>query len=222
MFEDNRDVMVRDQLIARGIDDPGVLKAMRKVERHQFVDKSDQVHSYDDRPIFIGSGQTISQPYMVAIMTQCLGLTGDEKLLEIGTGSGYQTAILAELAREVVTIERISDLLDRAEKLLTGMGYENIKFITGDGTLGSAQHSPFDRIIVTAGAPHVPKILLKQLVKGGRMVVPVGGRFSQELKVIKKEQRGETSVKRKCGCMFVPLIGKDGWKSSEPDIKTNK
>ncbi len=205
--------MVKYQIKARGITNPKLLSAMVSVERHEFVD-SDQINSaYGDHPLPIGSKQTISQPYIVALMTDALGLIGDEKVLEIGTGSGYQTAILALMAKEVFTIERHEALIAKAEQVLQKTFYQNIHFRVGDGTLGWAEASPFDRIIVTAAAPHVPKILFEQLAIGGRMVVPVGNKHIQDLQIVLKKKSGIQEVISRGGCRFVSLIGKDAWKN---------
>jgi len=206
-----RELMVNDQLEARGIRDARVLAAFRRVPRHLFVPERWRDESYEDHPVTIGEGQTISQPYMVALMTECLELRGDEKVLEIGTGSGYQSAILAELCAEVITIERYGTLSARAKEVLDGLGYMNIKFRVSDGTLGAPEVAPFDRIIVTASAPDVPEPLAEQLADGGIMALPVGGGFSQELIIARK--RGE-EIRRDfvCRCVFVPLVGKHGYK----------
>ncbi|MGD8386537.1 MAG: protein-L-isoaspartate(D-aspartate) O-methyltransferase [Desulfobacteraceae bacterium] len=203
--------MVQTQIIARGIRDDRVIRAMETVPRHRFVEKDLQEEAYDDHPLPIGHKQTISQPYIVALMTQALELTGIEKTLEIGTGSGYQTAILAECSREVYTVERVRPLLERAERTLSELGYTNILFKAFDGTLGWAEHAPFDAVMVTAGAPAVPKPLRDQLAEGGRIVIPVGNRYSQELVRITKakQQHVETYLG---GCRFVDLIGVHGWK----------
>lgn len=206
-----RDLMVATQLIPRGIKDERVLRAMRKVPRHLFMPDSVRYSAYEDMAMSIGEGQTISQPYMVAIMTELLELTGTEKVLEIGTGSGYQAAILAELADEVYTVERISDLAERASETLKALGYDNIHVVTGDGTVGLAERSPFDGIIVTAAAPAIPKPLVDQLKEGGKIVAPVGERFSQILLKGRKE-RGSLIEEYSTPCAFVPLIGKHGWK----------
>ncbi|MDP8239166.1 MAG: protein-L-isoaspartate(D-aspartate) O-methyltransferase [Candidatus Hatepunaea meridiana] len=214
MSKDDRiTLMVKQQLESRGITDQRLLDAMRKIERHLFVNKRDEVFAYDDRPLQIGSGQTISQPYMVAIMTEILDLKGEERIIEIGTGSGYQTAILAELGKEVFTIERIDVLLNRAKKILINLNYNNIEFKVGDGTIGWKEKAPFDRIIITAAAPNIPEMLFDQLAVGGRMVVPVGKRFHQDLKLIVRMQDGEQKVMSRGGCLFVPLIGEDGWQN---------
>lgn len=204
--------MVETQLERRDITDSRVLDAFRKVPRHMFVKESQEQDAYGDNPLQIGFGQTISQPYMVALMTQCLELKGNEKVLEIGTGSGYQTAILAELAKEIYSIERHEELYLNAKKILDQLGYTNIHINTGDGTLGRKEESPFDGIIVTAGAPNVPKTLKDQLADGGRLVIPVGSKYSQTIIVVKREGKKfrESEV---CGCVFVPLVGKYGWPS---------
>ncbi len=212
MFESERSAMVRHQLRRRGIIDERVLEAMEKVERHLFVSEEDRDCAYEDRPLLIEAGQTISQPYIVALMTQNLWLAGDEKVLEIGTGSGYQTAILAELAGEVYSIERIPKLSKRASKILEKLKYNNIKLKVGDGTLGWLEAAPFDRILVTAAAPQVPRTLFKQLGVGGRMVVPVGSMYSQELNLVIKRSDCGMEVLRCGGCIFVPLVGNEGWK----------
>jgi len=203
--------MVEEQLRRRGIRDERVLAAMAMVPRHLFVPSGSQPESYEDRPLPIGDGQTISQPYMVAIMTQYLDLKGEERVLEIGTGSGYQAAILAELSKMVFTVERISALVQKSERILTDLGYKNIRFQSGDGTKGWAEEAPFDGIIVTAGAPEVPKALRSQLAEGGKMVIPVGPRYSQTLlKILREGDHFEEEDTT--GCVFVPLVGEFGWK----------
>ena len=206
-----RERMVKNQLIPRGITDDKVLQAMGKVHRHLFVEEALMGEAYNDHPLPIGYKQTISQPYIVALMTQALGLTGDEKTLEIGTGSGYQTAILAELSKTVYTIERIIPLKEKAMKLLNQLGYRNIRFKAYDGSLGWKEMKPFDAIIVTAGAPRVPDPLLEQLAVGGKMIIPIGDKYSQELiKVTKKKK--DYKKENLGGCRFVELIGLYGWK----------
>ncbi len=214
-FKDLREYMVRTQLIPRGISDERVLDAMRKVPRHLFVPEHIQPRAYDDMALSIGEGQTISQPYMVAIMTELLELKGDEKVLEIGTGSGYQTAVLAELAKEVYSIERIEQLAESAKNILNSLFYKNINIKTGDGTLGWEEKSPFDRILITAGTPQIPQPLIEQLSdENGIIVAPVGDRFSQVLlKVIKS--KGKLEKETHTPCVFVPLIGKHGWQKDE-------
>ena len=211
-----RERMVRDQFIARGITDQRVLAAFYKVEREKFVPSEVRNNAYQDFPLSIGEGQTISQPYMVALMTQSLELKGDEKILEIGTGSGYQTAILAELARKVYSVERMRALAERARKLLEKLGYSNVKILLGDGTLGWEESSPYDRILVTAGAREIPQPLTDQLEEGGVMVIPVGNSYSQDLEVVRKRKnRIKTATVEKC--VFVPLIGKYGWDEKRLD-----
>ena len=210
-FTKERLAMVEEQLRRRGIRDESVLSAMARVPRHLFVPSGSQSEAYEDRPLLIGDGQTISQPYMVAVMTQSLDLEGKEKILEIGTGSGYQTAILAELARIVFTIERLSSLSQKSEIRLQNLGYENIYCRTGDGSKGWPEKAPFDGIIVTAGGPEIPQALKSQLSEGGRLVIPVGSRYSQTLlKVTKMGDRFEEE--EITGCVFVPLVGESAWK----------
>jgi protein-L-isoaspartate(D-aspartate) O-methyltransferase len=206
-----RERMVKNQLISRGISDKRVLGAMEKIPRHFFVEEALRGEAYNDHPLPIGHKQTISQPYIVALMTEALELTGDEKTLEIGTGSGYQAAILAELSKRVYTIERIRALMVRARKILDELGYNNILFKAFDGTIGWKEHEPYDAIIVTAGAPKIPQPLLDQLADGGRLIIPVGNRFSQELiKVVKRT--GTLMEKSLGGCRFVDLVGEYGWR----------
>jgi protein-L-isoaspartate(D-aspartate) O-methyltransferase len=207
-----RQRMVEDQLRARDIVDERVLETMAKVPREAFVGDALKGRAYEDSPLPIGEEQTISQPFMVALMTELLQLKGSEKILEIGTGSGYQTAILAELAEKVFTIERNFNLSRHARSTLEQLGYTNILFQVGDGTIGWSEFAPYDRILVTAGAPEIPSSLVKQLTVGGIMVTPVGDRFHQDLKIIvKTEDRIET--RSGGGCVFVPLIGREGWKN---------
>lgn len=202
--------MVEGQLKSRGISDERVLQAMGKVPRHKFVPQDCQESAYSDGPLPIGEGQTVSQPYMVGIMTQCLELKGEEKVLEIGTGSGYQSAVLVELARELFTIERLPSLAERAKSVLSELSYDRFHVKIADGTKGWPEEAPFDGIIVTAGAPVVPGTLIDQLNEGGRMVIPVGSRFSQRLyKLIKKV--GKIIQEEDTMCVFVPLIGEYGW-----------
>lgn len=202
--------MVEEQVVSRGIKDLRVVAAMRKVPRHLFVEEALQNQAYNDRPLPIGEKQTISQPYMVALMTEALQLTGKEKVLEIGAGSGYQTAILAEVARKVFSIERVLSLTMRARTLLLDLGYTNVEIKFSDGTQGWEGESPFDAIIVTAGSPDIPQPLVDQLAMGGRLVIPVGDESVQDLIRLTKTEEG---VKREDlgGCRFVKLIGKYGW-----------
>ncbi len=205
-----REKMVKDQLVARGIKNKRVLQVMGKIPRHLFIEEVLAGEAYNDHPVTIGEKQTISQPYLVALMTEILELKGDENTLEIGTGSGYQTAILAELSSRVYTVERIKSLLVNARKLLSELGYSNILFKAFDGTLGWNEYAPFDAIMVTAGAPSLPGPLMDQLADNGRMIVPVGDRYSQELiKVIRKGNSLEQE--NLGGCRFVNLIGVHGW-----------
>ncbi len=209
-FDVLRERMVSEQLIPRGIHDKRVLDAFRKVPRHKFVEEKFIPAAYADHPLPIGENQTISQPYIVALMTELLNLEGGEKVLEVGAGSGYQAAILAGLAKEVYSVERIPGLVKLAENNLKDAGAPNVKIKQGDGTLGLKESGPYDAIIVTAGAPGIPSELVDQLKDGGRLVIPVGGNFSQMLTLI--EKKGGKIIKTDvCGCMFVPLIGKDGW-----------
>ncbi len=208
-FEDLRSAMVADQLVGRGIRNPRVLEAMARVPRHLFVPAEAVPLAYTDRALPIGHGQTISQPYMVAVMTEALALNGGERVLEIGTGSGYQAAILSELAREVVTIERRPELAEAARTRLASLGYTNISVIVADGTAGDSDVL-YDAILVTAGAPRVPESLKAQLADGGRLVVPIGSHGQQDLTVIART--GDAFVESVHeSCVFVPLVGREGW-----------
>ncbi|MCX5720376.1 MAG: protein-L-isoaspartate(D-aspartate) O-methyltransferase [Nitrospirae bacterium] len=209
-FQELREFMVNTQLISRGIKDERVLNAMRKVPRHLFVDESIQYKAYDDMALPIGEGQTISQPYMVAIMTELLELKGSEKVLEIGTGSGYQGAILSKLSREVYTIERVDVLAQKAGERFRSLGYTNIHVKAGDGTLGWPEEAPFDRIMITAATPKIPDVLMEQLSEEGIIIAPVGERFSQQL-LKRTKSMGQYSDEYHTPCIFVPLIGKYGW-----------
>lgn len=205
-----RERMVAEQLVPRGIRDPLVLEAMGKVPRHRFVPEGMEQEAYDDRPLHIGLEQTISQPYMVAWMTEALELTGGEKTLEIGTGSGYQAAVLAEVSSRVYTVERFKELQDRARKILDELGYDNIFYHVSNGTLGWPENAPYNAIMVTAGAPRVPEPLLEQLAEGGRLLIPLGDRYSQML--TKLTRQGERLTKENLGgCRFVALTGEHGW-----------
>ncbi|HEY7728416.1 MAG TPA: protein-L-isoaspartate(D-aspartate) O-methyltransferase [Candidatus Eisenbacteria bacterium] len=202
--------MVIEQLRARGIHDPHVLRIMAAIPRHLFVDSSIQSRAYGDHALPIGRDQTISQPYMVGLMTQALALSGDEKVLEIGTGSGYQTAILAELADRVFTVERIPAIGLAARERLTAMGYSNIVYRIGDGSLGWRDMAPFDRVLITAGAPRVPGFLREQLLPGGHALVPVGEGENQLLLRVTRTPAGLRRASL-AGCAFVPLIGREGF-----------
>ena len=211
-YEHARAAMVEGQLRCRGIRDAGVLEAMGRVPRELFVPPSRRAEAYFDGALGIGQGQTISQPYMVALMTQDLHLRGSERVLEVGTGSGYQAAVLGGLCAHVYTVERLELLSEAARELLCdALGYRNISFLVGDGTLGWPEEAPFDRIIVTAGAPHRPDVLLSQLAPGGEAVVPVGDRHYQTLMRYRRQPDGSLVELGVCECMFVKLIGEDGW-----------
>jgi protein-L-isoaspartate(D-aspartate) O-methyltransferase len=205
-----RQRMVDTQIAPRGVSDPRVLAAMRKVPRHRFIPTHLWDQAYGDYPLPIGEDQTISQPYIVALMTELLELKATDKALEIGTGSGYQAAILAELAAQVFTIDRVVTLLTQAERLLASLGYTNIHTRVGDGTLGWPEEMPYDAIIVTAGAPKVPRPLTEQLALGGRLVIPVGDRWSQTLTCVRQTKDG-LKFEYHGGCRFVSLIGQYGW-----------
>jgi protein-L-isoaspartate(D-aspartate) O-methyltransferase len=206
--------MVEEQIVPGGVTNSRVLAAMGKVLRHAFVSPGMENQAYLDRPLPVGFGQTISQPLMVAMMTEELRLAGTERVLEIGTGSGYQAAVLAELAKEVYTIERIADLSIRARKSIYRLRYKNVKFRIGDGTLGWPEEAPFDRIVVTAGAPCVPETLKGQLADGGMLVVPVGGEEVQSLTVVTRKG-AEFETRHVTSCRFVKLIGKGAWRDGE-------
>lgn len=209
-YKERRKAMVRDQLIPRGISDPRVLRAMEEIPRHFFTGPELEQHAYDDSPLPTADGQTISQPYMVAIMTELLELQGDEKVLEIGTGSGYQAAILASLAREVYTIERFDDLAKKADERFRMLAYTNIHVKTGDGTLGWPEAALFNRIIVTAGSREIPPPLIEQLAPDGILVAPLGDRYSQRLVSLRKTRDGMKTTFH-TPCVFVPLMGAFGW-----------
>ncbi len=202
--------MVDIQIIGRGIRDESTIRAFLTVPRHLFVEEALQGQAYNDYPLPIGDGQTISQPYIVALMTESLRLTHDDRVLEIGTGSGYQAAILAEIARDIYSIERITELAARADGLLKALGYRNVHIKVDDGTHGWIEERPFDAIIVAAASPDIPQPLVDQMGDGGRMVIPVGGRSSQDLiQVIKKDHN--VTQKNLGSCRFVKLIGDYGW-----------
>jgi len=209
-FEILRKNMVKTQLIPRGIKDKKVINAFLKVPREKFIPIELRKFAYDDSPLPIGEGQTISQPYIVAFMTELLELKGGEKILEIGTGSGYQSAILCEIGCDVYSVERIPILAERAKKIFEQLNYR-VKVKIGDGTLGWKEYSPYDRIIVTAGGPKIPDELLFQLKDGGKLVMPVGDMFSQD--IIRITKINNKFIKENFGpCQFVPLKGKNGWK----------
>ena len=210
-FDRLRQDMVKKQIEARGIHDPAVLAAMRKVPRHLFVSEALMDQAYSDFPLPIGEQQTISQPYIVAEMTQALQLGKDDRVLEIGTGSGYQASILAQIAFRVYTIERIHSLYVRARKLFDQLGYHNIVTRYSDGTTGWKDEGPFDAIVVTAGAPQVPEHLTNQLAIGGRMVIPVGNQYAQELIQLVRDEKG-IHQHNLGSCRFVKLVGEHGWR----------
>ncbi len=206
--------MIEVQLRRRGVDDERVLEVMGQIPRERFVAPRDQDAAYDDQAMQVGYGQTISQPYMVGLMTQLLAVQPDHRVLEIGTGTGYQTAILAAMCKHVYTIERVLELSETGAERLAEMNVTNVSYRVGDGTLGWVSESPFDGIMVTAGAPSVPPALTEQLADGGRLVVPVGDESYQTLTVI--ERQGDTTVERpSIACRFVPLIGRAGWSPTD-------
>ncbi len=205
-----RQRMVKEQLVPRGIDDPATLEAMGTVPRHRFVEDAMQSRAYGDHPLPIGSGQTISQPYIVALMTQAMQLQGVERVLEIGTGSGYQAAILSRMCERVYTIERIDGLLGKARRVFDQLHYHNISSRIDDGTTGWKDEAPFDAILVTAGGPEIPQPLVDQLADPGRMVIPVGDREVQKLQLLEKNE-GEVTVQTIEHVRFVNLVGRHGW-----------
>ena len=206
----NRRTMIDCHLRGRDIHDARVLDAMDQVPRELFIPEKYAGNAYDDNPLPIGMGQTISQPYIVALMTQCLELAGTEHVLEVGTGSGYQTALLAALSERVYTIERFNELSEQAQAVLAKLDYCNIDFAIGDGSCGWPETKQFDRIIVTAAVPDIPGPLKDQLAEGGLIVAPVGGQWTQEL-VVARKHKGRLAEKTVCGCRFVKLIGKYGY-----------
>jgi protein-L-isoaspartate(D-aspartate) O-methyltransferase len=207
---DPRQFMIERQLKARGISDEGVLAAFSRVPREEFIAFELREHAYDDRPLTIGCSQTISQPYIVASMLQAAELRPEDRVLEIGTGSGYQTSLLAEMVSSVISIERHADLAQVARERLSRLSYGNVEIVIGDGTLGYAPKAPYDAILVSAAAPQIPQLLTQQLANGGRMVLPVGNRDLQDLVLVRKDEEGLRHV-RLDGCAFVPLIGEEGF-----------
>jgi len=209
--------MVREQIEARGVTHPEVLRAMRAVPRHRFVDTALAHAAYGDHALPIGLEQTISQPYMVGLMSSLLEVGPTSRVLEVGTGSGYQAAVLSRMVQVVFTIERVQDLALRAQSLLADLGFENVVFRVGDGTLGWRRFAPFDAIVVTAGAPAPPLTLFEQLRAGGVLVAPVGPRAEQRLLVLEREEDGKVRERRSVPCTFVPLIGREGWDPTSID-----
>jgi protein-L-isoaspartate(D-aspartate) O-methyltransferase len=207
----SRQTMLDRHLRGRDIHDSRVLDAMAHIPRERFIPEKYAANAYDDNPLPVGMGQTISQPYIVALMTQCLELTGCEEVLEIGTGSGYQCAILAALASRIYTIERFNELSEQAQAVLKSLGYANIEFAVGDGSCGWPEDRQFDRIIVTAAVPDIPEPLKNQLKEGGLIIAPVGGMWAQEL-VLAKKHKGHLAAETICGCRFVKLIGQHGYR----------
>lgn len=210
-YKEKREKMVKEQIITRGVENERVIKALLETPRHLFVPEDRKGEDYEDYPIPIGYGQTISQPYMVAVMTEYLEPDEDDIVLEIGTGSGYQTAILAHLVKRVFTVERNCELLERAKEILNRLGFDNIKYNCDDGTKGWMDYAPYDKVIVTAAAPEIPHPLIQQLKPEGIIVIPVGSRWMQDLIVARKEVNGNMKIEKKFECAFVPLIGEYGF-----------
>ncbi len=210
-YEKERSWMVDEQIAGRGVTDERVLAVMRKIPRHEFLPEAIRGMAYGDNALPLGEGQTMSQPYMVGLMTESLRLKGTERVLEIGTGSGYQAAVLAELCEKVYTVERIKTLADKARATLDRLGYKSVAIKVYDGTYGWKEMAPFDAIIVTAGSPDIPAPLVEQLKVGGRMSIPVGDRYGQRLITVVKTAEGVTT-EQSIPCVFVPLIGNHGWK----------
>lgn len=207
-----RERMVQEQIIARGVDEPRTLNALLEVPRHLFVDDAMRARAYGDYPLPIASGQTISQPYIVAYMTQALQLTDTDRVLEVGTGSGYQAAVLSRICQQVYTVERINTLLSSARKIFDSLKYFNIIAKLDDGTLGWPEYGPYDAIIVTAGGPEIPEPLIEQLADPGRLIIPVGDQNVQELKLLTKYE-GEVEIANLASVRFVDLIGQHGWRA---------
>lgn len=207
---EQRSRMVEEQLCSRGIRDQHVLAVMAKVPREEFIGKEDLPHAYSDQPIPIGAGQTVSQPYMVATMLEALAVCPEDRVLEVGTGTGYQAAILGEMAAEVWTIERNDELAEKAEEILARLGYANVHVLQGDGSRGLPAEAPFNKILVAAAAPRVPQSLTHQLAEGGALVLPVGSRSQQQVQLVRKLD-GEIVTTKRDLCRFVPLLGEEGW-----------
>lgn len=200
-----------ERVEAQGIDDPQVLRAVATVPRHEFVPDAVARRAYDDSALPIGFGQTISQPSLQALYLQTIGIGPEDRVLEVGAGSGYQTALLAELSSNVYAVERIPELTRRARETLDRLGYDNVALVTKDGTMGWAKYSPYDAILVGAAAPSVPDALVDQLKPGGRLLIPIGDRHKQTLMLVRKAAEGQTEQEAVTGCVFVPLIGRFGW-----------
>ena len=212
LLDNRRELMIREHLLGRGIRDPAVIRAMREVPREEFVAEELMEFAYEDHPLDIAEGQTISQPYIVAYMTEALELSATDRVLEIGTGCGYAAAVLSRIVAKVYTVERLAGLAGSARQRLARLGYMNIIVHEGDGTLGWSDHAPYDAIVVTAGAPAVPKSLREQLVTGGRLVIPVGASsYFQVLIRVRRLSEHEYRSEDLCGVRFVPLVGADGW-----------
>ena len=211
-YAEQRADMVSSQLRRRGIHDQRVLDAIERVPRHLFVPDQYRSQAYEDHPIPIAENQTISQPFIIAVSLAALSLKGGESVLEVGTGSGYQTAVLARLARMVYSVERYRTLAERAESLLAELGFDNVRVVVGDGSHGLRDYAPFDAIVVSAAAPSVPKSLVEQLAEGGRLVIPIGPPHAQELQLVRKDE-GRVWAEVLEGCRFVPLVGSEGYPS---------
>ena len=209
-YRQARERMVQEQLVSRGIRDSRVLAAMAKVRRHLFVAEELRDQAYDDHPVPIGEGQTVSQPYIVALMVEALGLNGEERVLEVGTGSGYEAAVLAELCAQVFSIELVEDLAARARIVLASLGYRNVSIQVGDGTLGWEKHAPYDAVVISAAAPCIPRPLIRQLKLDGSLVLPIGEKKLQTLVRIRKESGG-LREEYLGECLFVKLMGTYGW-----------
>ena len=204
--------MVQEQLRARGLRDERVLAAMAKVPREEFATIDSLTNAYGDYPLPIAAGQAVSQPYMVASMIEALAIAPTDRVLEIGTGTGYEAAVLGDLAQEVWTIERVQELAETAREILARLGYDNVHVVEGDGSLGLAEYAPFQKILVAAAGPAIPKSLIEQLVEGGALVIPVGSRAEQQIQLVRKIN-GDAVVSHRELCRFVPLVGQEGWGS---------
>jgi protein-L-isoaspartate(D-aspartate) O-methyltransferase len=211
--DERRDAMVREQLEARGITDDRVLDAFASVPRHRFVGEADRPAAYEDHPLPIGAGQTISQPFIVAVMAEALAVTPHDHVLEVGAGSGYAAAIFSRLAAHVVAVERVPELATAAAERLRALGYQNVRIVAGDGSTGVADAAPFDAICVSASAPRVPRALVAQLAPGGRLIVPIGSPSEQELVRVQLDDAGRPRAQHLGAVRFVPLVGEEGWQA---------